>query len=318
MRRRSDCRGHLPGGGCGVLSSSGARSPHGPVWCVLVAIAAAVCLPTSPHLSGRLLLTGTAVLGWNQVVWWTRLEIDRVSVMFAALVAGAATVVAYGIWGPKEHEWSVLPRGRWVDAFPCFVFLAGLVSVDERLPADPAERGAHPPAASVGQRGPLLDVHDDPPAWCDSRRTPTTGGWRNLALLVLSGRLPRDGRVDRAADLAARNLGRDDLLATYWPASALVVLAGVTVLTAGLTSLPLCATDGTSRHRSWRSSQLRISSGSETCSCRPARELRLQLLTRGVCILRSVRGPAFARRLPCWPWPVLPSEWPTGGSCCSP
>jgi hypothetical protein len=31
---------------------------------------------------------------------------------------------------------------------------------------------------------------------------------------------------------------RDDLLATYWPASALVVLAGVTALTAGLTSLP--------------------------------------------------------------------------------
>ena len=206
--------------------------------CLIVATLAALSLPTSPHLSGRILLTGTAVLGWTQVVWWTPLEIDRVSVLLAGLVASAAAVVGYRLWGPGPHDWSVLPRVRWVDTFPCLVFLAGLASVSNAFRhTRPNEVLAHLlPAWDNAGHFWMFTMILRHGATVDALPPPSSGGTWHYSYYPQGFH----ATVASVAELIwpHPSWNRDDLLATYWPASALVVLAGVTVLTAGLTSLP--------------------------------------------------------------------------------
>ncbi len=205
---------------------------------VLVATIAALCLPTSPHLSGRLLLTGTAVLGWNQVVWWTRLEMDRVSLMLALLVGGAVAVIVYRLWAPTVPDWSLLPRVRWVDTFPCLVFLAGLVAVSNAFRQTRASDAlAHLlPAWDNAGHFSMFTMILRRGATIDALPPPAQGGTWHYSHYP-------EGFHATVASVAQliwphTSWSRDDLLLTFWPASALVVLAGVTVLTAGLTSLP--------------------------------------------------------------------------------
>jgi hypothetical protein len=205
---------------------------------LVVAGLAALTLPTASHLSGRLLLTGTIVLGWNQVIWWTQLGIDRVSVLLAALVGGAVAVAAHQLLGPRDPRRSVLPTVRWVDTLPCAVFLVGLVTV-------PGTFRHTRPALALADLLPGWDnvshfgmfamilrhgatVPDLPP--------PAGGGaWEGFSY--------PEGFHATVATLAQLtwphdSWGSGELLVAYWSGSALVMLAGVTVLAAGLTSLP--------------------------------------------------------------------------------
>jgi hypothetical protein len=91
------------------------------VGCLLLA------LPTARTLSGRILVTGLAVLGWNQLLWWWDLPGDRVGLVLAVALGAAA---AWFTWrgAVRQTVRGLVPETRAVDLVPVATAALGLVT----------------------------------------------------------------------------------------------------------------------------------------------------------------------------------------------
>jgi hypothetical protein len=82
---------------------------------VVVAMSLLV-FPTSREFSRRLLLTGLIVFGWNQVIWWVHVPIDRATPIMALVIGAAGGWISWSSSRNSTARW--IPRFRPVDSIP--------------------------------------------------------------------------------------------------------------------------------------------------------------------------------------------------------
>jgi hypothetical protein len=197
-----------------------------------------LCLPTSEHLSGRVLLTGAAVLGWSQVIWWARLPFDRVSLALGALVGATTALVVWRGTSSAMSLRSLVPRARWVDLVPVTVLLGGVAAKWSAL--SQARPGGALASFLTGWDNAghfsMFEMILRRGATVDALPPPRDGGAWNYAYYPEGFHATTASLAQLVWPRASTDLGQ--LVVAYGRASAIVTVAAVTVLAAGITSLP--------------------------------------------------------------------------------
>ena len=246
---RSDCRGQLPGGGCRGLGRPAPGRDHGDLtvssgaW--VVALRRGGVVPLRRRSSVRCCCSSPARSPWGRhhgrVSGCTRPPDrpgERVACGARRRGRDRRRVSDPGTAGPRTR--TVLPPVRSVGT-PFRSSSSWQVWYRCRTPfgqTRPSEV-SHPSAASLGDNAGhfwMFTMILRRGATVDALPPPANGGTWHYSHYP-------EGFHATVASVAQliwphTTWGRDDSLAAYWPASALVVSAGVTVLTAGLTSLP--------------------------------------------------------------------------------
>lgn len=206
---------------------------------VLALAALVLAVPTSRHLSRRVLLGGTVVLGWAPVLWWLPLApggVDRATAALALLAGGLAGWGAAGA-SPRDRLRRIVPRRRLVDVLPLgAATLAGLLAL--RWVPGTAEgalgvltRGwdhsAHVNMAmTIRRTGGVMDLLGAAPGGEEWAYSPYPQGYHALTA----------GVMDLLGGPAVASPA--DELVLYLRAMALLAAVGVLVAVAAVTALP--------------------------------------------------------------------------------
>lgn len=216
-----------------ALRSAGVLEGAAALTLLLVAL---LSFPTATTLSGRILVTGCTVLGWNQMLWWWAVPGDRVG---ASLAVAVGLAVAVPVWRwPSGAGQGMCPRVAWADTIPGVVFVFGGLL----LVRDLADRS---PSASIGR---LLGGWDNAGhfsmfrmllshgATVDALPPPAEGETWNYAFYPEAFHATTASLAQLMWSTPATDPGT--LVVVYERAAALALTVSITVLIAGLAAQP--------------------------------------------------------------------------------
>ena len=212
---------------------------HG-LYAIAAFVLVSLLVPTSRSLSRRILVCGCLFFGWAPVLWWWRLPLGEVGRATAVLAVSAGGLAGWVLSSPRAGERArlLLPRVRGVDMIPLGAAAVAGSVVEHYLRVstgphalstlmDAWDNSAHVDMALMIRRhGATVDALGHAPdgtAW--SYANYPQGFHTVIAHLMELLGSPRVGSV--SAELVG-----------YAHAMALVFIAAVTLVAAGLCSLP--------------------------------------------------------------------------------
>jgi hypothetical protein len=234
-------RGLVVGGSLVAVVVAARRSGliHGEI-ALAVAALGALAIPSSTQLSRRIVLVGAITLGWLPMAWWLPAPFPPLGRMtlFLALLYGSLGAWVASASAPRARLSAMMPRLRRVDALPFLAALASAGALSFLLSARTGSR-----VLTL-----LMAGWDHTAHYAMTHMIRDFGVVTNMAPAVVNGEntsfttYPQGFHAAAAAVmelLTSTTVGPADAeLVVYAHALAIIIIAAVTSVTAGICALP--------------------------------------------------------------------------------